>query len=290
MCCTAAGAGRGRAAVQAAAVLLGLGFAFKLYPILFVAPLMLYVLTGGEQGRERPAGRRWNIAGTVWVALAAVLTVVLVNLPFMLLGYRGWRASFTFQEDRAVDITTNSIWFWAFRPYSDPGNKQFQALVDVLSPTLILASFLLACGLGWLRYRREGSYPWLPVSAAMLCGFLLFHKVHSPQYTLWLVPMFVLLRIRWGWVFAYFVADLAMGTGIFRYYYAITYGKPYGIYDGLAEQATVIGVWGRAALLVGLFFAFLAAPSAIRAVTSTDSRFAWRRRPLPPAPRPSAQG
>ena len=50
----------------------------------------------------------------------------------------------------------------------------------------------------------------------MLCGFLLLHKVHSPQYTLWLVPFFVLLRVPWGWVVAYLVADLAMDVGIFR--------------------------------------------------------------------------
>src|SRR5262249_37630629 len=36
---------RSRAVVSA--VLLGLGFAFKLYPAIFALPLMLYVLTGG---------------------------------------------------------------------------------------------------------------------------------------------------------------------------------------------------------------------------------------------------
>jgi uncharacterized membrane protein len=277
-----------------AGVFLGLGFAFKLYPIVFTLPLMLYVGTGGESGRELPPGRR-RITGAVWVAVSTAVTAIVVNLPFMLFGYAGWRASFTFQEDRSVDITTNSVWFWAFRPYSDPSDKPFQELVDLLSPTLILAAFALAVGLGWLRYRREGSYPWIGVSAAMLCGFLLFHKVHSPQYTLWLVPMFCLLRIRWGWVLAYFAADAAMGVGIFRYYYAITYGKPYGIYDGFAEQATVIGVWGRAVLLVGLFFAFLAAdpvtsgPRGAAVTTPGSTRAWWLRRPLPPG-RPSPQG
>lgn len=260
-----AGANRSLAARAAVAgVLLGIGFAFKLYPIIFTPPLMLYVATGGEHGRWRRAGKKVNLLAPLWVAVAAAGTAVLINLPFALLGYRGWAASFTFQEDRQVDITTNSLWFWAFRPYSNPGNKPFQQLVDVLSPSLILLSFVVALALGWRRYRREGSYPWLPVCGAMLCGFLLFHKVHSPQYTLWLIPMFVLLRIRWGWVFAYFFADACMGIGIFRYYYAISFGKPYGIYDGFAEQATVIGVWGRALLLAALFFVFLAAPSAVR--------------------------
>jgi hypothetical protein len=98
----------------------------------------------------------------------------------------------------------------------------------------------------------------------MLCGFLLLHKVHSPQYTLWLVPMFVLLRVRWGWIVAYFAADLVMGIGIFRWLYEVFYGEDGSIFDGLAAQAVMVGVWGRAALLVGLFCAFLMARETFR--------------------------
>ncbi|MEV8436242.1 hypothetical protein AB0425_02605 [Actinosynnema sp. NPDC051121] len=257
----------------AASVLLGLGFAFKLYPAIFVLPLCLYVLTGGPGGRSLPRGARYDVAGAVKVALAAVVTAALVNLPFALAGPEGWKASFAFQGLRRVDITTNSIWFWSMRPFM--ADETMQAVVGVLSPVGILASFALAAWLGWRRYLREGSYPWVPVSAAMLCGFLLLHKVHSPQYTLWLVPMFVLLRVNWGWVAAYFLADLAMGVGIFRWYYAIEFGEPSGIYDGFSAQAVVIGVWGRAALLVALFLVFLKSE-----VTFTDFRPA-RRRPAP---------
>jgi hypothetical protein len=128
----------------------------------------------------------------------------------------------------------------------------------------MLISFVVACAIGWVRYQKEGTYPWVPVSAAMLCGFLLLHKVHSPQYTLWLVPMFVLLRVRWGWIVAYFAADLAMGIGIFRWLYEVFYGKHSGIFDGLEAQAVMVGVWGRAALLIGLFCAFLTAKETFR--------------------------
>jgi hypothetical protein len=176
----------------------------------------------------------------------------------MLAAFEGWKASFLFQWQRKADITTNSIWFWGLRPDSDPENTGVQDVISLLSMTSILLAFILACALGWMRYQREGTFPWVPVSAAMLCGFLLLHKVHSPQYTLWLVPMFVLLRIPWGWVAAYFLADLAMGIGIFRWYYEIGWGKHGGIFDGFAAQAVMIGVWGRAALLAGLFAAFLA--------------------------------
>ncbi|HEX5404038.1 MAG TPA: hypothetical protein VFX16_17260 [Pseudonocardiaceae bacterium] len=265
-----------------AAVLLGLGFAFKLYPAIFTLPLMLYVYTGGPGGKELPAGKRWNLKGALLVGLTTVATVVAVNLPFMLIGFRGWKASFTFQEMRTVDITTNSIWFWGFRPLSDPANKTFQGVVDILSPTLILVTFVVACVLGWVRYRREGTYPWVAVSAAMLCGFLLFHKVHSPQYTLWLVPMFAMVRVKWVWIILYYLADVAMGVGIFRYYYAITYHRPYGIYDGLAAQATSVGVWGRAALLAVLFFMFLWSPSTTDDADTSPAGVA-RRAELEPA-------
>lgn len=264
-----------------AAVFLGVGFAFKLYPAIFTLPLMLYVLTGGPGGRDLRPGKRWHVRGALAVGLAAIATAVAVNLPFMLIGFRGWAASFTFQELRSVDITTNSIWFWGFRPFSDPTNKAFQDLVNVLSPTLVIVSFVLACVLGWLRYRRDGTYPWLAVSAAMLCGFLLFHKVHSPQYTLWLVPMFVLLRIRPVWIVLYYLADIAMGIGIFRYYYAINYRLPYGIYDGLAAQATAVGVWGRAALLAVLFFTFLWAPQAPDELDTSPAAIANRAELVP---------
>src|SRR5690606_17117340 len=94
-----------------AAVLLGLGFCLKIYPGIFVLPLVLLVLTRGEGG-DGSAGRRYDVAGALATAGAAVSTVVLVNLPFAVAGYEGWRASFTFQQQRQTDITTNSIWYW----------------------------------------------------------------------------------------------------------------------------------------------------------------------------------
>jgi uncharacterized membrane protein len=241
-----------------AGVLLGLGFAFKLYPGAFVLPLALYVLTA-----SRPGVLHWGAA--LRVALTAAGTVILVNLPFAVAGYEGWRASFTFQELRKVDLTTNSIWYWGFRPESEPGNVAFQAVINWLSPGLVLLSFAVAAAVGWWRWRRSGVYPWVAVSAAMLCGFLLLHKVHSPQYTLWLLPFFVLLQVPWRWVIGYLIVDLMMGIGIFRWFYALKTGVGIGIYEGFAAQAVAIGVWGRAALLVVLFVVFLRLPDRLAA-------------------------
>ncbi len=259
-----------------ASVLLGLGFAFKVYPAIFVLPLILFVASGGWQGRELPervrrAGKRVDVAGAVKVALASIVTVVLVNVPFAIAGYDGWLASFEFQGQRRVDITTNSIWYWGLRPFI--GDDAMQSLVGVISPILMLVSFGIAAGYGWLRFRREGSYPWIAVSAAMLCGFMLLHKVHSPQYTLWLVPFLVLMRIPLAWAWAYFAVDLAMGIGIFRWFWAIEFGQAAGIYDSFSAQAVMIGVWGRAALLVALFVAFLKARDVTEDAHIGDRRF-----------------
>ncbi|UGT59198.1 hypothetical protein [Nocardia asteroides] len=266
----------------AAAVLLGVGFCLKLYPGIFVLPLMAYVLTGGAG----PGGRR-DLRGALLTGAAAAGTVLLVNLPFALAGFEGWWASFAFQRLRQADITTNSLWYWGLRPLypaSSAGEENFQHTVSFASPVLILASFALALWLGRRRWQRSGVYPWVGVSGAMLCGFLLFHKVHSPQYTLWLVPFLVLLVVP-GWlVGAYLVADVAIGVGVFRYFSALGTG------DGVEPLENVVqfGVWGRAVLLAVFFVLFLRAEQRDDRVTSAPRATAspsGTPRPAPAAPR-----
>ncbi len=266
-----------------AAVLLGIGFCLKLYPGIFVLPLLVYVLTGGVEHRVGRAGpdragnagsprdggaapqdgevgsrTDYDVRGALAVAAAAVVTVVAVNLPFALAGYEGWRASITFQQLRRADITTNSIWYWGLRPmFGDvPGSEQsFQDVVSAASPILILLAFAVAMWLGWKRFQAGAAFPWIGVSGAMLCGFLEFHKVHSPQYTLWLIPFLVLLQVPWSAIAAYLVADAAIGIGVFRYFYALGSGESADMQEHLVQ----FGVWGRALLLVFFFFAFLRA-------------------------------
>ncbi|GAB2684487.1 hypothetical protein [Nocardia thraciensis] len=252
-----------RARGIAAAVLLGIGFCLKLYPGIFVLPLLLYVLTGGGSVRRDPndvprRGSGYDVLGALAVLGAAVATVVAINLPFALAGYEGWRASITFQQLRQADITTNSIWYWGLRPMfgeASGSEQSFQDVVSAASPVLVLVSFLVAMLLGWRRWQAGEAFPWVGVSGAMLCGFLLFHKVHSPQYTLWLIPFLVLLEVPWSAIAGYLVADAAIGIGVFRYFYALGAGESADIQQHIVQ----FGVWGRALLLVFFFFAFLRA-------------------------------
>jgi len=256
-----------------AAVLLGLGFCLKIYPGIFVLPLLLLVLTRGV-GRDVSASgeRRYDVRGALLTAGAAVATVVLVNLPFAVAGYEGWRASFSFQQQRQTDITTNSIWYWShhllFGRFAEM-EQSWHDGVALASPVLIAAAFAAAAWIGWQRHIAGEVYPWVAVSAAMLCGFLVFHKVHSPQYTLWLIPFFVLLAVPWQVVVAYLFADMAIGVGVFRYFYVLGSGEP----SDWAEVVVEFGVWGRALLLVWLFFLFARASprrSGLRAGARED--------------------
>ncbi|WP_216896497.1 hypothetical protein [Nocardia alni] len=279
-----------------AAVLLGIGCALKVYPGIFVLPLLIHVLVGGSDGldalRHRTVGRigaaadsgaregrllarctrltrRYDAEGALAVAAAAVVTVLAINLPFAVAGYDGWRASILFQQWRQADITSDSVWYWGLRPIFDAspgGEHSYREIVATASPVLVLAAFALAIWLGWRRYRICGLFEWVGVSGAMLCGFLLFHKVDSPQYTLWLIPFLVLLEVPWPAVAAYLLADAALGIGVFRYYHVLGSGD-----SARAEQHVVeFGVWGRALLLVYFFVVFLRANPRVR------------RRPAPP--------
>lgn len=224
-----------------AGVLLGIGASLKLWPGFFAAPLVLHRLRAGDRAGALAAG---GAAAGSWAA---------VNVPFLLINPDGWWAPYAFQKLRQADITSNSIWYWGM-----PGLNLDE--LNALIPVLLAASFVLALGWGWMRSDAERGYPFLQVSAAMLCAFLLLNKAHSPQFALWLLPFFALIRIRLGWVLGYLAVDALFYVGLFRWFYDLSQGRDFGI----AKQAVVLGVWGRALLLVLLFGLFLQARTALR--------------------------
>jgi hypothetical protein len=128
--------------------------------------------------------------------------------------------------------------------------------VDGFSATVIGVSWLAALGAGFVLRDRHGAYPWIQVSAAMLCSFLAFNKVYSPQYALWVLPFLALIAVRWGWWVAYWCIDAVLFIGLFRWYHDAS--------DPLAYQAASMGGWAKTVLLALLSFAVLAAPLALR--------------------------
>ncbi len=180
-------------------------------------------------------------------------TVLGVNLPFVLVDRDGWWTTYAFQRARAADSSSNSLWFWVWPHLS---TEQLNRLV----PVLVLLALLAACGYGVLRARREGAFPLLQVCGAVLLAFLLVNKVSSPQYTLWVLPFFALLRLHWGWWVSYAVTDLLVHVGVFRWFAALVAGTD----PQLWEWVLRVGVWAKSALLVLLLVVFLRARDALR--------------------------
>lgn len=230
-----------------AAFWFGIGGALKLYPFMFLAPLML----------ERIMVHDGKGAGKTF--LAGLLPPVLINLPFILINRSGWFATYAFHEQRWADY--NSIWAWFagahFAGVTMPSLTVGQ--LNAVSASLTGGFMLMALILGWVLARQSRQYPTVQVSGAMLASFLLWNKVHSPQYALWILPFFVLLDVALGWWIAYEIADLILYVGIFRWFYDFVYRHTDFT---IAKRALIFGVWSRAVLLLALFAVFLIADVA----------------------------
>jgi uncharacterized membrane protein len=219
-----------------AAVFLGLGAATKIYPGFFLLPLLIERLVA----RDRK--------GAVTVAAAGGGAWLAANLPFMLINFEGWFATYRFQAGRVADLTTNSIYFWGFPEWSPNMVNRFSAAV-------IATAWVIALVAGFLLRHRHGGYPWLQVSAAMLFTFLAFNKVYSPQYALWVLPFLAMIAVRWGWWVTFWVLDPILFIGLFRWY---------ATGSDLMKQAASIGAWGKSVLFVVLSFVVLVTPLALR--------------------------
>ncbi len=146
-----------------AAFFLALGFCAKLYPIIYL-PILLLKYKGG------------------WLKIVAVflITVLALNLYFMVSNFEGWSYFYTLNQTR--NSNPDSIWTIArffFRGLDVPA-------INTLSFLLLGSSYLI---LMW-KLRRQNIIL-LCFIATLL--FLLFNKVFTPQYLLWLLPFFALL-------------------------------------------------------------------------------------------------
>lgn len=226
---------------------LAVGGCLKLWPAFFLLPLLLDRLTVKDvKGAGRAMGGFVGVFGAV-------------NAPFLLASPAGWWAPYAFQKLRAADITSNSIWYWGFPQIT---TDQLNTVV----PVLLLLGTAVACVVGARRAQIERVFPFVQVCGAVLALFMLTNKAHSPQFALWLLPFFCLLRLRWGWWTTYMALDLCLYFGLFRWYYDLSQHRDFG----LAKQALVVGVWGRAVMLALLFVVFLRSQPAVESEPVAD--------------------
>jgi uncharacterized membrane protein len=190
-----------------AGLLLGLGAAAKLWPGFLLLPL---IVLGFRAGRNLPAWIATAVGAGAWLA---------VNVPVMLVDYvrngslDNWLQFLRLNRDRQIDWGT----FWYVGQYLDRslmgGQGPFQWLGSHVNPYLnwlTYGLFVLACvGIGWLAMSAPRRPRLAALAFLIVAAFLLSSKVWSQQYVLWLLPLVVLARPRWGAFLAWQAAEVA---------------------------------------------------------------------------------
>ncbi|MBW3594131.1 MAG: DUF2029 domain-containing protein [Actinobacteria bacterium] len=220
-----------------AAILIGIGGALKLYPLLFMVPLFLDAWARGDRRRARRSVA-WGLG-----------TLLVVNLPIMYANPPSWWLTYRFHRLRGPNV--DSLWYQAF-PDLQPST------INLLSAVLTVATIGAVSWWCVTRYRRDGVFPFVQASAAVTAAFLVWSKVQSPQYMLWLLPFFALLRVRPLWWVAFTVLDVIAYAGVFRYFHGVSTGSQYDV----AAYAMVFSVLARAALWSALVVVFARAEPA----------------------------
>ncbi|HEX7464448.1 MAG TPA: glycosyltransferase 87 family protein, partial [Actinomycetota bacterium] len=197
-------------------ILLGLGAAAKLYPVLVVVPFV----AGRFKDKEPDRGIHLAWAGAgAWLA---------VNLPFAVAAPKSWWEFFRFNLQRPADW--DSLWFIGHHRLTGDLYSQQSGAIGVASTVL----FAVACVVVWrLRRRVSPDFARWTFGFPILVLFLITNKVYSPQYGLWLLPWFALalpdLRL-----FALFEAsDVAVFLTRFSWFgrYSGIGGLPIGAFE-----------------------------------------------------------
>jgi uncharacterized membrane protein len=167
-------------------VLLALAVAAKVYPVVLL-PLVL-VDAWELRGREEAKRALGWFAGVL----------VLVHLPFAILGPGGLRFSYWLQLKRGLEVESlaggvllvldrlglHSVTLRDEAPGSRDAVGSLPSALAVVSSLLLVTAVLYVAWL-YLRGRRDT----VLAAAAAVTAFVAFNKVLSPQYTAWLVPL-----------------------------------------------------------------------------------------------------
>ncbi len=180
-----------------AGVLLGLGTAAKLWPGFLFIPLLLLGL------------RTRRFADAFAASAAGVLTWALVNLPVMF-GYGdSWRQFFHLNRTRAIDWGT--LWYLGDHfPFVGQIRQfgWFDSHIDTLNILTYVLFGLCCVGVAVLVFVAPEPPRLAQLAFLVVAAFLIFSKVWSQQYVLWLLPLAVLARPRWGVFLAWQVAEV----------------------------------------------------------------------------------
>ncbi len=177
----------------ATGVMIAIGTAAKLFPALLLPAVILDAI------------RRRNYSAALIATLSTAFFWVFINLPVYVNANDGWWEFYTFSKTRGIDF--GSIYL-AIQNLL--GIQTSTSLANAIGLLAVAIALLFVC-----IYHRKLS---VIESMLILLGvFLLFNKVYSPQYWLWLTPIVALaIKNRWQWLF-WNSAQLVYFIAIWRY-------------------------------------------------------------------------
>lgn len=194
-----------------AGVLIGLGAAAKLYPLLFLGPLLLL---GIRTGRLR---------GWVRTAVAAVVTWSLVNLPVLVFFPRGWSEFFRLNTRRGDDMDSVYNVIKSFTGWRGFDSKLGFWQPPTVLNTVVAVLFVACCAaIAFIALTAPQRPRVAQLVFLVVAAFLLTNKVWSPQFSLWLVPLAVLALPHRRLLLAWMTVDALVWVP--RMYYL--YGNP----------------------------------------------------------------
>jgi uncharacterized membrane protein len=189
-----------------AALLFGLGGAAKLYPAFFLPFIGLWCLSRRDFKALKAA-----VAG-------GTLGFVVPNAVVYHFAPQGWLDIWRFHNDRGIDFESA----WAVAGLESTPNVH---LVSLATLGIMVAALAILGALIW----RQRMGP-LEAGGLLVLLFLLANRVYSPQYTLWALPILVVMGARWLPLLGYLAADL--GVFVARYgLFTTPEGAPENSYD-----------------------------------------------------------
>lgn len=193
-----------------AGVLFGVGGAFKLFPLFLLLPVLLIAL------------RRRDYSTGVRTIAAGVASFVLINLPVAAAFTTGWGEFFRLNQTRPADPDSLYFVISYFTGWAGFDGPLADGQPPVVLNTVTEGLFVACCvGIAVLAWKAPRTPRLASLAFLIVASFLLFNKVWSPQYSLWLVPLAVLALPRWRLLLAWMFLDALVWVPRMFYYLGV---------------------------------------------------------------------
>jgi uncharacterized membrane protein len=194
-------------------IFLAVAISFKFYPIVILFAIVIIGIS-----------RRNNLQA-IKLILQTFIFFIIINLIPALIDFKGW--SFFYEVSSTRGVGSGSIWeFLKLTNFEVPNLNFWAILATALTYLLLSINFL----------KFHDNLDLASMSFLFVFAFVLFNKVYSPQYVLWLTSLAVLvlqsksqIKLFILWQFS----EIVFHFGVWRYLYWQGFGQKI---EGTSEQ------------------------------------------------------